>query len=221
MTKIYLSPSDQTENPYAVGNANEGTVCNEIARLLEIALNRCACFDVLRNTSMSITKGIQESNAWKAQFHICIHTNAYNGTVAGTRMFYGEEGGKGQSMCKSIMQFLAPITPGTSDNITQRTSLNEVRNVNAYTVYIEVGFHDNATEAAWLIGHTEDIAEAICKGICENLGMEYIQPPVEVNKGQKLYRVQIGAFAIRENAERLLKTVKVDFPDAFIQEVEL
>lgn len=37
---------------------------------------------------------------------------------------------------------------------------------------------------------------------------------------EKLYTVQIGAFANRENAEKLLKSIKLDYPDAFIYEKE-
>lgn len=220
MTKIYISPSDQTENPYAWGNTNEGTQCNIIAEKLEKALNRCKAGEIKRNASMSISKAIAESNAWKATYHVCLHTNASaDGAVAGTRMIYGQAGGPGHKACAAIMAVLAPITPGTSDNITQRSTLNEVRSVTGYTVYIEIGFHDNKTEARWIVEHTTEIAEAICEGLCNHLGVTYIpdnvQPVPEPTK--KLYRVQVGAFSVKRNAEAMLAKLKAaGYADAFI-----
>ena len=39
--KIYISPSDQTKNFYAVGNTNEAEQCRRIALALVDALERC------------------------------------------------------------------------------------------------------------------------------------------------------------------------------------
>lgn len=225
MKKIYISPSDQTENKYAVGNTNEGVQCHRIADALEQAFIRVGGVDVKCNKEMAISKGIAASNAWGADYHICIHTNAFNGSVAGTRMFYGKAGGLGYQACLKIMQTLSPITPGTSDNITQNTALNEVRNVSAMTVYIEVAFHDNKTEARWIIDHTEEIAEAICEGMCNHLGVAYTPKEAPKDEPAKeddtLYRVQVGAYRVKANAENMLKKLKDDGYDGFIVAVKV
>ena len=83
----------------------------------------------------------------------------------------------------------------------------------APTAYIEVDFHDVPNVARWIVDHVEEIAEAICRGVCDYFHVLYVNP-----KPDKLYRVQVGAFRNRENAERLLKNLKVDYPDAFIKE---
>lgn len=219
--KIYISPSDQTENPYAWGNTNEGEQCNRIAKALEEACLRVGGCQVKRNTTYSISNAIRESNAWGADYHICIHTNAFNGSVTGTRLFCWDSTGDGYKACQEVMKTLAPITPGTSDNITPRPGLNEVGGTVATTVYIEVGFHDNPTEAKWIVEHTTDIAEAICHGLCNHLGIAY-KPAEQGQESQAvLYRVQVGAFAVRANAEKMLEKVKAaGFPDAFITTVK-
>ena len=72
--------------------------------------------------------------------------------------------------------------------------------------------------------HTTDIGEAIARGICDYFGVtfqEKEQPkPVEPEKPatDKLYRVQVGAFAVRENAEKMLKRLKDAGFDGFIRE---
>lgn len=219
MTKIYISPSDQTENPYAVGGVNEAQVNQQIGEALEAALARCGV-NARCNRTGSISKGVEESNAWGADYHICLHTNAFNGKVAGTRLFHsGADIPK--AACQAVMERLAPITPGESDNITAWPELYEVRSVNAWTVYIESGFHDNPEEAKWLIGHTADVAEAVCQGMCDHLQVAYVpeKPETPEAPADKIYRVQIGAFAVRENAEKTLTKAKAaGFTDAFIAE---
>lgn len=46
MPKIYISPSDQVSNTYAVGNTNEAVQCRAIAQYLDAALKRCG-IDIL------------------------------------------------------------------------------------------------------------------------------------------------------------------------------
>ena len=211
--KLYISPSDQTENPYAGLNTNEAAVNQAIGEALEAALVRCG-LEAKCNRTVSISQGVAESNAWGADYHICLHTNAFNGTVTGTRLFHsGSQTPK--AACQAVMNRLAPITPGASDNITPWPELYEVRAVSGWTVYIESGFHDNPEEAAWLASHTADVAEAICHGLCDHLGVSYQGAPAAPSG--KLYRVQIGAFSILENAEKTLEKAKnAGFSDAFI-----
>ena len=161
----------------------------------------------------------KESNAFVADLHVPIHTNAFNGNVSGTRMFCFNSSGEGMKACKAIFARLAPITPGTSENIRVDASLYEVRVPSAPTAYIECEFHDNATTAKWIVEHTVDIGEAIARGICDYFGVTYKeQEQPKPATTDKLYRVQVGAFRNRENAERMLRILQVDYPDAFIKE---
>ena len=171
--KIYISPSNQVSNRYAVGNTNEAEQCRKIATKLVEALNRCG-FDGKTNVTGDMYEHVRESNAFGADLHIPIHTNAYNGKVAGLRIFVYKTGGEAEKIAKAISAELAPITPGTSDGISAQPGLYECKATNALCVYIEAGFHDNPTEAQWIIDHTVDIAEAICRGLCKYYGLKYV-----------------------------------------------
>lgn len=220
MVKIYLSPSDQTENKYTGVAVNEGDNCHRIAYILEDVLRHINGVEVKCNHQMAISKGIAESNAWGADYHICIHTNAYNGKVAGTRLFYGQQNGLGHQACSAIMATLSPITPGTSDNITQNKNLNEVKNIAAATVYIEIGFHDNAEEAAWMASHQEDIAKAIAVGMCNHLGITYIDP-APVNPVYT-YHIHIGEQRDKATAEQIVESLRIlGIASAHIEAVEV
>ena len=216
--KIYISPSDQVSNTYAVGNTNEAVQCRAIAQYLDAALKRCG-FESKTNTTAGGKSGmsirVKESNEWGADLHLPIHTNAFDKKVKGTRLMAHDLKGTGYKVCKAIMETLAPITPGTSDNITARPGLYEVANSKAPCAYIEVAFHDNPEEAQWIIDHKEDIAEALCKGLCNFYGVNYV--PKEETKETTIYRVQIGAFSVKENAEKQLAKAKAaGFTDAYI-----
>ena len=82
----------------------------------------------------------------------------------------------------------------------------ENKNSNMVSCYPELAFHDNPKDAEFLLGHTKELAVALCKGVCGYYGVEYqaeVLEDVEMETN-KLYRVQVGAFKGKENAERLL-----------------
>lgn len=220
--KIYISPSSQPANTYAVGNTNEQEQCRKIAAALEAELDRCDFVSYAGLTGTMYTR-TAESNNLKVHLHLPIHTNAYDGKVAGLRIMVYKKGGEAEKIAKAIMDTLAPITPGKSDGISEYPGLYEIKNSNAICVYIEVGFHDNPEEAQWIIDHTQDIAVAIAQGLCNHYGVKYIpanaEPQPEAKPAEKtIYRVQVGAFTERKNAEAMLKKIKAaGFSDAFIK----
>lgn len=181
--RIYISPSDQGRNEYGAGNTVEEVQCEKIAVALANALQRCG-FESKTDLLADMYNRVSQSNIWGASLHVCIHTNAHNGKVGGTRLFCYDLGGEGHKACKAVMATLAPITPGTSDAITARPELYEVRNTTAPCVYIEVDFHDVPEIALWIISHTTEIAEAIAEGICNYYEKEYIAP--ETKGSEKL-----------------------------------
>ena len=202
MAKVYLSPSNQTDNCYAYGNTNEAVQCGKIADSCRIALERSGV-TVQVGHMPSMQDKCKESNAFGADLHVPIHTNAFDGTVTGTRMFCLNSSGEGMKACEAIFAWLAPITPGTSENIQVDASLYEVRVPSAPTAYVECEFHDNAITAKWIVEHTVDIGEAIARGICDYFGVTYKEKeqPESAASTDKLYRVQEGAFANRPIAE--------------------
>ena len=223
MPKVYLSPSNQTENRYAYGNTTEAEQCGRIAEACRAALERSGVTVKLGHMP-SMQEKVRESDAFGAELHVPIHTNAFNGKVTGTRMFCFNQSGEGMKACKAIFARLAPLTPGTSENIRVDASLYEVRAPKAPTAYIECEFHDNAEAAKWIVENTTAIGEAIAHGICDYFGVTYkpVEQPKPAQPEQpatdKLYRVQVGAFANRENAERMLRRLKDAGFEGYIRE---
>ncbi len=205
--KIYLSPSDQTANKYAAGNTNEEKVCEQIADACEAALKRCG-FEGKNNKTSSMANRVTESNNWGADLHVPIHTNAFNKKTTGTRIFCWDKTGAGYKASKAVYDVLAPLTPGTSESVTVNKTLYEIKKPKATSVYIEVDFHDVESVAKWLINNTKIIGETIAKGICNYYGVKFVEEPKPV---EVIYRVQIGAFKNKAEADALAAALKGAF----------
>ena len=68
---------------------------------------------------------------------------------------------------------------------------------------MEVDFHDNKEAAKWLTENPEAVGEALCKGICDHFKVAYVPAQAE-----KIYRVQVGAYTVKENAEAMVEFLK-------------
>lgn len=218
--KVFLSPSNQYDNVYAYGNTTEGVQCGKIADACKIALERSGV-DVMLMHDESMQTKCAESNKFGADLHVPIHTNAFNGKVMGTRMFCYNTG-KGMAACKAIFARVAPLSPGTSENIQVNQKLYEVRVPAAPTAYIECEFHDTVEGAKWIVENITAIGEAIAHGVCDYFGVTFKEPeqpkPAKPVTTDTLYRVQVGAFAVRENAEKMLARLKAAGFEGFIRE---
>lgn len=172
MAKIFLSPSDQVKNKYAGSTASEADVCGSIAYHCERMLRRNG-HTVLVCQYDTMPNKVKAANKFNADIYVPIHTNAFDGKVMGTRIFSYDTSGKGWQYANKIFDKLAPMTPGTSDNIKAAPTLYEVKMPAAPTVYVEVEFHDSIMGASWLEANVEIIGETLGEGICDALGLSY------------------------------------------------
>lgn len=209
----------QGNNRYAYGDTTEMVQCNKIAEAAKTALERCG-FEVKKAPQgQSMQQSIKESNSWSPDLHIPIHTNAFNGqTLGGTLVMIYSMEDKNKRAGQALLDSVAPVSPGPDYTLRANLSLAELNSTKAVAVYVEVEFHDTADGAKWIIENTNTIGEAICKGVCNYFGVTY-KSDSSVPSG-KLYRVQVGAFSQKANAEKQLEKAKnAGFSDAFIVEV--
>ncbi len=173
--KIYLSPSAQPANNYAAGDTNEQAQCNRIAEAAKSALERCGFAVRKAPEGQGYKDSVAESNAWGADLHIPIHTNAGGG--AGTVVFVHGGTAKQMQYAKPIYDEVQATSPGTTDyGVRVNSGLYELGYTTATAVYIECEFHDRADLAAWIIEHTTELGEAIARGVCIGAGVPYIAP---------------------------------------------
>lgn len=176
--KIYLSPSAQPANLYASGNTNEQVQCNRIAGAAKTALERCG-FDVKKAPEgQSYQANVAESNAWGADIHVPIHTNAGGGH--GPIVFIYSRTTTRVSLADPVYDALNAVVPTASGyGVQAKPGLYEVANSNGKCVYIECAFHDDPSEAKWIVDNTTLIGEEIARGLCKGTGVKYVEPNKE------------------------------------------
>lgn len=210
--KIAVSPSDQYGNRYAYSDTNEGYQMHRVAEKLVEHLVRCGV-EVVYLPSGYLRDRVNKANAENVDGYIALHSNAFDGSVRGIRVHcYPSD--KSRKFGKCIMAALDTVYDGfTKSKIVETDQLYELKYPFAPAILPEIGFHDNVDDAKWIVNHVDQIAEALVKGICEYFKIQYVP------RDTIMYHVQVGAFEKRENAEKMLATVKQDYPNAFIKEV--
>ena len=165
---IYLSPSEQSANKYAVGDTDEATQCKKIAAACAEAL-RARNFCVILEPDVKVVDRVKIDKD-VIDWYIPIHTNAFDGKVTGTRLMVRSAADVvGNNMAEFILRRVDAVCPGTSSNISfWGDHFFEMRETDPVPcVYIECDFHDVPEIAQFIIEHTTDIGVAIARGICE------------------------------------------------------
>ena len=150
--RVYLSPSDQRRNTYAVGDTTEAIQCGRIAEACKAALERSGV-EVMLGQYDTMQNRVAASNRFGADLHVPIHSNACNGKASGTHLFCysGDRNSAGYKACQAVLDVLGPVTPGAPDVIRAYPALYEVKHPAATTVYI------------------------IAKGLCNALGVPFVE----------------------------------------------
>lgn len=219
MKKVFISAGHGGSDPGATANGFQEKALN-----LMIAL---ACRDELvrhgvkvlmsRETDANdpVYEEVKECNKYHPDLAVSIHNNAGGGD--GAEAFHHHGGGLGKTAATYILDEITKLGQNSRGAKTRKnTSGNDyyyfIRETTAPAVIVECAFVDNATDIKIIDTAKEQKAmgEAIAKGILKALGVEYI--PIS----DKLYRVQVGAYAKRENAEAMLQKLKASGYDAFI-----
>lgn len=232
MPKVYLSPAYHWFNDCSIKGCDETTHNNLYMDELEPFLTACGIEwkrgprrvpKSNENGTELMHKAVRESNEWGADVHYVSHTNAFDGTVRGYRpiIYPGSEGGEKLADC--IIAERRKIYDGPI-RLNTRDDLYETRVPKAVSYYEEHVFHDNIEDATWFHNNLREIARSTCKGMCAYFGIPFVDPydKPQAEDGNKLYRVQVGAFRVKENADAYLKKVQAaGFPDAYITEAAL
>lgn len=145
-----------------------------------------------------------------ADLFLSIHRNAVPtpNTATGVETLVYDDNGLKARLARNINSQLSSLG-FNNRGVIERPNLVVLRRTRIPAVLVEVGFIDNEKDNAFFDENFDAIAEAIADGVIDTIGQQ-----CETN--QKLYRVQVGAFRMRENADRLLNELKSRGYQAFI-----
>lgn len=206
--KIYVSPSNQQGNIYATGGTNEKEQCKKIAKHCVAFLKKNG-FEVKCTYNNDMYERVKESNAFGADIHLAIHTNATakHNVTGGTQILLYNLQGERKKAGQAVFERLAPLTPGKSaERLISKPDFYEVNSATGLTVYCECEFHDTKEGSDYIIKNVKAIGEAIAKGICDYYGVDFRKNEEPASKdGEKIYTIQVGAFKSKKNAQEYLK----------------
>ncbi len=208
--KIYISPSNQSGNLYATGNTNEKVQCHKIAKACVNYLKK-AGFNVKCTYNDDMYVRVKESNAFGADMHIAIHTNATSkhNITGGAQILLYSVSDERKKAGQAVLDYLAPLTPGKSaERLVAKPDFYECNSTKGLCVYCECEFHDTKVGSDFIIKNTTAIGEAIAKGVCKYYGVALLKQNNAPSKNGTLYTVQVGAFAVKENAQKQLEALK-------------
>lgn len=163
--------------------------------------------DTTGKTEVSLDDRIRAANNFGADIYISIHHNA------------GISGGKGGGIVaytytkvdqatkewqKALYEALVTETglKGNRANPLATANLAECRKTTMPAVLLELGFMDSKTDMPVIL--TEEYADQCARAIVKVV----VEKGQLVEKPSKIYRVQVGAYTDKTNAEKMVKALK-------------
>ncbi len=153
---------------------------------------------------------VAEANKWGANLYYVAHTNAGGGRYSLTLCWDNEASKKKAAV-------IGKYRKSMTHKVRTRTDLYEINSTKMTCLYDELFFHDNAEDCKWFHnGGMEIMAEETVQALCELLDVKYVSPKKEETASGKIYKVQVGAYSKKANAEAMVKKLKADGYDAVI-----
>lgn len=204
----------------------EWTLNDRIADKVEKLLKGYTGWELIRTDDttgkkdIGLTARTNAANNFKADFYLSIHHNAgVNGGKGGgiVAFVYTKASAESAAWQKDLYNALIDATglKGNRSNPMPKKNLHEVRETKMPAVLLELGFMDSATDVPVILSeeYADKCAAAIVSVLVKRGGLK--AKAAEQPSG-KVYRVQVGAFSNKPNAEKLAKALKNDGYDAVI-----
>lgn len=179
MSTVFLSPSLQDNNPYVTGNGSEAFFMRQLADAMIPDLLRIGVPFAVSQQGDTLMEAIDSSNEYRPTLHVALHSNAapdaFTGQYQGPEIYYFKDSAAGKRAAESIAPYLADIYPYAEvvQLIPTDQELAELVRTRAPAVFIEVAYHDNPQDAAWIEGNIPAIADAIVHGIADYFALPY------------------------------------------------
>lgn len=227
MVKIFLDPGHGGSDAGAVANGlQEKHLTLQIAKNIESILkneyeNVTIRMSRTGDQTVSLSARTNAANSWGADFYLSVHINAGGGT--GFESFvYPYAPNRTRNEHEDIHTEIMKQVD-FRDRGMKEANFHVLRETNMSAVLTESGFIDTVADANKLKdpNYIQRVARGHVNGLAKALGLKkktVSQPAPQPNpgRGNSLYKVQLGAFKDRGNAEDLVNRAKKAGFDVFI-----
>lgn len=216
MPKVFLSAGHGGSDPGAVSNGlYEKTInLNTLLSCKEELVRHEIDVVCSRETDKDdpVSREVKEANACNADIAVSFHANAGGGD--GFEAFYYSTNPKAYKLARLCDKYVVALGQN-SRGLKHGNHLYFIKNTKMTSVLLESFFVDNKTDKQ--IGDTiveqKAFGVAYAKAILEYFGIAYKDKPKASNS---LYRVQVGAYRDKTNADNTMTQLKKAGFDAVI-----
>ena len=224
MKILLVSGHVSGHNKSEMTGVNEGDLNIELTKLVKQILDNYADVDAYpyeRDMYKDNKNGCLKVNLSDYKYIFEIHFNAFNNKAQGTGIYLDQKYSGGVSVEKGILKNIVEI--GFRDRgINRRDDLLNMRtcyNKGIDYALLETCFFDNRDDMELYKANKVKVAYAIASGIIDGFGLKMKAPKEEAPKEDEpetIYRVQVGAYSVKANAEVMLAKLKKAGFEGFI-----
>ena len=201
---------------------------DRICDLVESYLKDYEGYELLRlddsddgKDDVELAKRARDANAWGADFYLSVHHNAgAKGGAGGGIVAYAHPQAGAETFVWRDMLYDALIEQtglrGNRSTPKAMADFQILRQTKMAAVLLELGFMDSATDVPIILTNdfAQKCAKAIVSVIVERGGLTKKKKPAA-----GLYKVQVGAFSKKANAEKLVAELAAKGYNAYITRV--
>lgn len=214
--RVCLDPGHGTRemNQSPDGSYIEHKFTLDMANRIRTHLFRCGVDVKLTredSSTPSLTERANIANAYKADLFVSLHSNAvsggWNDKTRGLTVWTYAAGGERDRAAKLLLAEMKQVGVQTFGSELYHQKFTVLAKTNMPAYLIEYAFHTSRPDVELLLdnAHRDKLSLATAKAICIWGGVKWIDAPTAptVPTDGTIYRVQVGAFAVEENATRL------------------
>lgn len=173
--------------------------------------------DPTGDTEVLLSERVKRANDWGADIYISIHHNAgVNGGSGGGTVVFCYKNKDNIAQAQALYNAIIAETQLIGNRYTRVDSNNNlyvIVNTKAPAFLIENGFMDSKVDTPIILteAHADKTARGILNWLIGTWGLKaksQSAPVVNVPESNVIYRVQVGAFSSKANAENLLAQLK-------------
>ena len=220
---IVLDPGHGGIDPGAVNGtrkeSNDALKLGQAVQKLLAAQGQAVIMTRTADTNTTLAQRTNQANAAKADLFVSLHRNSFtNSTANGVEIWvYTTAGAVEVGAATEVLERLVAVGVQSNRGV-KKGNYHVCRETAMPAMLVELGFIKNAKDNELFDTKFDAYALAIAKGICAAVG----EPYKEAGTAQPdiLYRVQVGAFGVKANADAFLGTVRGMGLEAFLVSVD-